>query len=160
MRRRHCHNFDDFRALAKRRLPGAIFDYIDGAADDEVTHRRNLAAFDQCDLVPNVLRGVAAFDLSVSVMGQRLAMPVYCSPTALQRLFHYRGEYAVAAAAAKFSTMRLIARNGQQAPFGTWLSEPPTVRGSTAPEHWQNSSLITVHRQGRTPDQGAIFNAD
>jgi L-lactate dehydrogenase (cytochrome) len=102
---RQCHNFNDFRTLAKRRLPGPIFDYIDGAADDEVTHRRNRAAFDQCDLVPNVLRGVAAVDLSVSVMGQRLAMPVYCSPTALQRLFHYRGEYAVAAAAAKFGTM-------------------------------------------------------
>ena len=40
-----------------RRLPGPIFNYIDGAADDEVTYRRNTASFEECDLVPNVLRG-------------------------------------------------------------------------------------------------------
>ena len=105
MRLRDCHNFHDFRRLAKRRLPGPIFNYIDGAADDEATHRRNTAAFERCDLVPNVLRGVAAVDLSVTVMGQKLALPVYCSPTALQRLFHHDGERAVAAAAAKYGTM-------------------------------------------------------
>jgi L-lactate dehydrogenase (cytochrome) len=105
MRLHDCHNFHDFRELARRRLPGPIFDYIDGAADDEVTYRRNTWSFEQCDLVPNVLRGVGEVDLSVTVMGQRLAMPVYCSPTALQRLFHHRGEHAVAAAAAKYGTM-------------------------------------------------------
>lgn len=100
-----CYNFHDFRRLAKRRLPGPIFDYIDGAADDETTYRRNAGAFEACDLVPNVLRGVDVVDMSVTVMGQKLAMPVYCSPTALQRLFHHQGERAVAAAAAKFGTM-------------------------------------------------------
>ena len=84
MHLRNCHNFHDFRRLAKRRLPGPIFDYIDGAADDEVTHRRNTKAFESCDL--SVLRGVENVDLSVTVMGQKLALPVYCSPTALQRL--------------------------------------------------------------------------
>ncbi|WP_372025842.1 alpha-hydroxy acid oxidase [Tistrella mobilis] len=105
MRLADCHNFHDFRRMAHRRLPGPIFDYIDGAADDEVTLRRNTAAFDDCDLVPRVLRGVGAVDMSVTVMGQKLAMPVYCSPTALQRLFHHQGERAVAAAAGKFGTM-------------------------------------------------------
>jgi L-lactate dehydrogenase (cytochrome) len=105
MRLSDCHNFHDFRELARRRLPGPIFDYIDGAADDEVTYRRNTASFERCDLVPNVLRGVGAVDLSVTVMGQKLALPVYCSPTALQRLFHHRGERAVAAAASKYGTM-------------------------------------------------------
>jgi L-lactate dehydrogenase (cytochrome) len=105
MRLSDCHNFHDFRRLAIRRLPGPIFDYIDGAADDEVTHRRNTASFEHCDLVPNVLRGVKTVDLSVTVMGQKLAMPVYCSPTALQRLFHHQGERAVAAAAARYGTM-------------------------------------------------------
>jgi L-lactate dehydrogenase (cytochrome) len=102
---RNCHNFHDFRHLAKRRLPSPIFNYIDGAADDEVTHQRNTKSFERCDLVPNVLRGVKNVDLSVTVMGQKLALPVYCSPTALQRLFHYQGERAVAAAAAKYGTM-------------------------------------------------------
>jgi len=105
MRLSSCHNFHDFRALAKRRLPGPIFDYIDGAADDELTHRRNTESFERCDLVPNILRGVDSIDTSVTVMGQKLALPFYCSPTALQRLFHHRGEHAVAAAAAKFGTM-------------------------------------------------------
>lgn len=102
---RDCHNFQDFRRLARRRLPGPIFDYIDGGADDESTYRRNTAAFESCDLVPNILRGVSSVDLSVTVMGQKLALPIYCSPTALQRLFHYEGERAVAAAAAKYGTM-------------------------------------------------------
>jgi L-lactate dehydrogenase (cytochrome) len=105
MRLKHCHNFHDFRELARRRLPGPIFDYIDGAADDEKSYRRNTASFETCDLVPNVLRGVEQVDMSVTVMGQKLAMPVYCSPTALQRLFHHEGERAVAAAAARYGTM-------------------------------------------------------
>ncbi|BAQ45462.1 alpha-hydroxy acid oxidase [Methylobacterium aquaticum] len=105
MRLSDCHSFHDFRRMAKRRLPGPIFNYIDGGADDEVTYRRNTASFEACDLVPNVLRGVTDVDMSVTVMGQRLAMPVYCSPTALQRLFHHQGERAVAAAAGKFGTM-------------------------------------------------------
>jgi L-lactate dehydrogenase (cytochrome) len=105
MRVQDCYNFHDFRRLAKRRLPGPIFDYIDGAADDETTYRRNTSAFETCDLIPNILRGVETVDMSVVVMGQRLAMPVYCSPTALQRLFHYQGERAVAAAAGKYGTM-------------------------------------------------------
>ncbi|ESY71399.1 alpha-hydroxy-acid oxidizing protein [Mesorhizobium sp. M0051] len=105
MRLSDCHNFSDFRRMAQQRLPGPIFNYIDGAADDEVTYRRNTESFDTCDLVPNVLRGVSEIDMSVTVMGQKLAMPFYCSPTALQRLFHHQGERAVAKAAAKYGTM-------------------------------------------------------
>ncbi|MEM9344750.1 MAG: alpha-hydroxy acid oxidase [Pseudomonadota bacterium] len=101
----NCHNFHDFRKLAKRRLPAPIFHYIDGAADDEQTYRRNTQAYGDCDLVPNVLAGVEEVDMSVEVMGQKLAMPVYCAPTALQRLFHHEGERAVANAASKFGTM-------------------------------------------------------
>lgn len=99
-----CHNVNDFRALAKKRLPFPIFDYIDGAADDEVTRRRNTAAYERCDLVPNVLTGVENIDMSTTVMGQKLAMPLFLSPTALQRLFHWQGERAVARAAEKFGT--------------------------------------------------------
>ncbi len=105
MRLTDCHNFHDFRALAQRRLPGPIFNYIDGAADDEATYRRNTAAFDDVDLLPRVLRGTQDIDTSVTVMGQKLALPFYLSPTALQRLFHHQGERAVAAAASKYGTM-------------------------------------------------------
>src|SRR5216684_1015400 len=100
-----CNNIGDFRSMARRRLPGPIFHYIDGAADDEVTYRRNTEAYERCDLVPNVLAGVESIDMSTTVMGQKLKMPLFCSPTALQRLFHHDGERAVAKAAEKFGTM-------------------------------------------------------
>ena len=101
----NCHNFQDFRKLAKRRLPGPIFHYIDGAADDEITYARNTSSFDDVELVPNVLNGVEEVDMSVEVMGQKLDMPIYCAPTALQRLFHHEGERAVGKAATKHGTM-------------------------------------------------------
>ena len=94
-----------------RRLPAPIFNYIDGAADDEVTYRRNTASFEECDLVPNVLRGVEAIDLSVTVMGQKLAVPFYCSPTALQRLFNHEGERAVAEVASKYGRCSVFPRS-------------------------------------------------
>jgi L-lactate dehydrogenase (cytochrome) len=99
-----CHNVEDFRRLARRRLPGPIFHYIDGAADDERTKRRNTDAFDDCDLVPNVLAGVEQVDMSTTVMGRRIAMPLMLSPTALQRLFHWQGEHAVARTAEQHGT--------------------------------------------------------
>jgi L-lactate dehydrogenase (cytochrome) len=102
MRLSDCHNIDDFRLLAKQRLPWPVFDYIDGAADDEITRARNRAAYDDCDLVPEVLAGVAEIDTSVTILGRRSALPLILSPTALQRVFHWQGERAVAAAAEKF----------------------------------------------------------
>lgn len=97
-----CRNVDDFRRLAKRRLPSPIFHYIDGAADDEITYRRNTEAFASCDLVPNVLAGVEDIDTSVMVMGKKMNLPFFLSPTALQRLFHHEGERAVARAAERY----------------------------------------------------------
>jgi len=90
-----CHNIDDFRLLAKHRLPWPVFDYIDGAADDEVTRRRNRAAFDACDLIPRVLAGVETVDMRTTLFGREMAMPLFLSPTALQRLFHWQGERAL-----------------------------------------------------------------
>ena len=100
-----CHNFSDFRTLAKKRLPGPIFHYIDGAADDELTYKRNSQSFNDVDLVPNVLAGVEKVDMSTKIMGQELSVPFYCAPTALQRLFHHEGERAVAKAASSYGTM-------------------------------------------------------
>ena len=100
-----CHNFSDYRTQAKKRLPGPIFHYIDGAADDEVTYKRNSQSFNDVDLVPNVLAGVEEVDMSTKIMGQELSMPFYCAPTALQRLFHHEGERAVAKAASSAGTM-------------------------------------------------------
>ena len=105
MRLKNCYRTSDFRLLAKRRLPAPIFHYIDGGADDEVTLARNTAAFDSVDLVPNVLAGVEDVDLSVTVLGQKLDMPLFMSPTAVQRLFHNDGEWALARTAEKYGSM-------------------------------------------------------
>ncbi len=102
MRLTDCHNIDDFRLLAKQRLPWPVFDYIDGAADDEATKARNTAAFASADLVPDVLAGVSEIDTSCTIMGRKSALPLILSPTALQRVFHWQGERAVARAAEKF----------------------------------------------------------
>jgi L-lactate dehydrogenase (cytochrome) len=102
MRLSDCHNVDELRRLAQRRLPWPVFDYIDGAADDELTKTRNTAAFGDVDLVPNVLAGVADIDPSCTIMGRKSALPLMLSPTALQRVFHWEGERAVARAAEKF----------------------------------------------------------
>ena len=102
---RNCNNFQDLKDLARRRLPGPIYYYIDGAAEDETTYQRNTEAFQDVDLIPNVLAGVENIDMSVEVMGYNLGLPIFCSPTALQRLFHHQGERAVAKAAEKFNTL-------------------------------------------------------
>ncbi|MCB2067068.1 MAG: alpha-hydroxy-acid oxidizing protein [Erythrobacter sp.] len=97
-----CHKIADFRELARRRLPFPVFNYIDGAADDELTRERNTAAYEAVDLVPDVLVGADQLDLSVEIMGRRSELPLMLSPTALQRLFHWHGERATAAVAEKF----------------------------------------------------------
>tara|TARA_B100000886_G_scaffold220413_1_gene153165 strand:- start:949 stop:2097 length:1149 start_codon:yes stop_codon:yes gene_type:complete len=99
-----CYNFQDFRKLAKKNLPGPIFHYIDGGADDEVTLKRNTDSFSKCDLVPNILASVGKPDLSTNVFGTKIDMPLFLSPTAMQRLYHHDGDLASARAAEKFGT--------------------------------------------------------
>lgn len=105
MRLAQCHKTADFRRLAKKRLPSPIFHYIDGGADDEVTLARNSSAFDEVDLVPNVLAGVDKVELGINVLGRRLELPLFMSPTAMQRLFHHEGEWALARTAEKLGTL-------------------------------------------------------
>jgi L-lactate dehydrogenase (cytochrome) len=100
-----CYNFDDFRKLAKKKLPAPIFHYIDGGADDEVTLNRNTEAFNDCDLVPNILNSVGEPDLSSNLFGRKIDMPLFLSPTAMQSLYTPEGDKASARAAEKFGTM-------------------------------------------------------
>ncbi|GAB5500054.1 MAG: alpha-hydroxy acid oxidase [Pseudohongiellaceae bacterium] len=153
-RLKHCHNVEDLRLLAKQRLPGPIFHYIDGAADDEVTYRRNTSAFADCDLVPNVLAGVADIDMSVEVLGQKLAMPLFCSPTALQRLFHRDGERAVARAAEKFGTYFGVSALGtvSLAEIGKLISTPKLFQFYFHKDRGLNDAMVERA-------QAANFNA-
>ena len=105
MNLKDCHNVEDFRKLAKKKLPSPIFHYIDGGADDEVTLKRNTDSFNKCDLIPNVLTGADNIDLSTTVLGQKIDFPLFLSATAMHRLYHHEGERATARAAEKMGTM-------------------------------------------------------
>ena len=105
MNLKDCYNFEDFRKLAKKKLPAPIFHYIDGGADDEVTLNRNTNAFNDCDLIPNVLASVGEPDLSTTLFGRKIDMPLFLSPTAMQSLYSPEGDKASARAAEKFGTM-------------------------------------------------------
>ena len=99
MNLKDCHNVEDFRKLAKKKLPSPIFHYIDGGADDEITLKNNTDSFNKCDLIPNVLTGVSDIDLSTTVLGQKIDFPLFLSATAMHRLYHHEGERATARAA-------------------------------------------------------------
>ena len=101
----NCLNISDLRLAAKRRAHKMVFDYIDGGADDEVTLRGNMEAFDQYRLLYKTLVGVDDIDPSVTLLGQKLDVPFFCSPAAGNRLFHTEGERAVATAAAECGTI-------------------------------------------------------
>jgi len=144
-----CSNVDDLRDLARRRLPGPIFHYIDGAADDELTCRRNTAAYDDYDLVPNILGGVADIDMSVEVMGSKLGLPIFCSPTALQRLFHHQGERAVARAAEKFNTLFGVSSLGtvSLAEIGELISTPKMFQFYFHKDRALNTAMLEMAKQ-------------
>jgi L-lactate dehydrogenase (cytochrome) len=91
----------DLRAIARRRLPGGVFDYIDGGAEDELSLRRNVAAFRRAELVPRVLRDVSGIDLSAALLGRRLPMPLVVAPTGFTRIASPGGELDVSRAAAR-----------------------------------------------------------
>jgi L-lactate dehydrogenase (cytochrome) len=105
VRLERCYNVAQLRKLASKRLPAPMFHYIDGAADDEWTLRRNTAAFDRFEFRPRALVDVAELDLATTVFGQKIDWPFFCAPTALSRLFHHDGERAVARAARAAGTI-------------------------------------------------------
>jgi L-lactate dehydrogenase (cytochrome) len=112
MRLKDCHNIADLREAAARRLPAPMFHYIDGGADDEWTMTRNSSAFDDYQLLPEVLRDVSAIDLSSGIFGKRCDLPFFLAPTGMSRLFHHGKELAVARAAEKFGTFYSLSTLG------------------------------------------------
>jgi len=97
-------NVSDWRSLARKRLPTALFHYIDGGSEDESNVLGNVHAFDTARLVPEYLKDVASIDTRTSLFGRELSMPLFLSPTGMTRLFHHQGELAVARAAARAGT--------------------------------------------------------
>ncbi len=94
-------NIDDLRKAARRRLPRALFDYIDGGAEDEVTLHANQADFGRYTFRPRVLVDVSQRDQSTSVLGERVSSPLILAPTGFTGIFWPRGEVAGARAAGR-----------------------------------------------------------
>jgi len=90
---------DDLRRIARRRLPGGVFDYIDGGAEDERTLAANRAAFAATTFRPRVLRGVERVDPAATLLGRPLPYPLVLAPTGFTRIADPEGELAVARAA-------------------------------------------------------------
>ena len=96
-----AHNIDDLGALARRRLPRPIYDYLIGGADDEVNLRRNRRAFDDYELLPETMVDVSTLRTGTVLFGREIAWPLMLAPTGLTRMFHASAEIAVARAAAR-----------------------------------------------------------
>lgn len=92
---------DDFVALAKRRAPSAVFDYVEGSAEREIGNRRAIDAFARVEFRPHVLRDVSTVDPSTTILGKPVPVPIVLGPTGFTRMMHTAGESAVAAAAAR-----------------------------------------------------------
>jgi len=107
-----CNDIADLRHLARRRLPAPMFHYIDGGADDEWTLARNVAAFDDYELIPECLNDISRVDLSTTLLGRRVGLPLLLSPTGMSRLFHHEAEPAVARAAQSFDVFYTLSTMG------------------------------------------------
>ncbi len=93
-RLKEAHTIYDLRDIAKRRTPTAPFDYTDGSADQEISLARARQAFEDIEFQPNVLRDVSDVDLSSTVLGKKVSMPVGIAPTGFTRMMHTEGEIA------------------------------------------------------------------
>ncbi|MBU98171.1 MAG: alpha-hydroxy-acid oxidizing enzyme [Acidimicrobiaceae bacterium] len=92
-------NIDDLRTISKRRLPSGVFDYIDGAAEDERTLKQNISSFENYHFKPRVLRDVSDVDSSTRILGNSVPLPLIFSPTGFTRIAHPDGELAVSRSA-------------------------------------------------------------
>jgi L-lactate dehydrogenase (cytochrome) len=95
----HAACVADLRRIAKRRLPGGVFDYIDGGAEDERTLAANQAAFAAVTLKPRVLRGIDKVETGSTILGSPVSYPLVLAPTGFTRIADPDGELAVARAA-------------------------------------------------------------
>ena len=96
-----CHDIPDLRRSARRVIPRPVFDYVDGAADEELSLAGNVAAFRRWRFVPRALTDISAVDTTGQVLGQTVPLPLVLAPTGFTRMLHPAGETAAARAAAR-----------------------------------------------------------
>ncbi|SNT62261.1 L-lactate dehydrogenase (cytochrome) [Asanoa hainanensis] len=113
---RRAASIADLRSLARRHTPRAAFDYVDGAAEGELSHARSRAAFARVEFRPRVLRDVSDVDTGTTLLGRPAALPLVLAPTGFTRMMHHEGEHAVAAAAAATGVPYTLSTMGTVAP--------------------------------------------
>lgn len=101
-------NLYDYDTAAREKLPQMAYDYYAGGAHDEITLRENRAAYDRLKLKFHVLRDISQRDLSTTVLGQPVSMPILIAPTAFHRMAHPDGEIAMVKAAGKAGTIMIL----------------------------------------------------
>jgi L-lactate dehydrogenase (cytochrome) len=94
-----CYDVADLRRAAKRRIPRPVFDYVDGAADEEIAVASNVAAFRSWRFLPRVLAGVAVADTTATLFGESLSVPMLLGPAGYTRMLHPDGEIGAARSA-------------------------------------------------------------
>src|SRR5262245_1505816 len=104
-------NLFEFEALAKERLPKEEYDYIAGGATDEISVERNRRAYESWALRPRVLRDVSALDLSTTVLGTKVSLPVLIAPCGGHKRAHPEGERATYRAATACGTILAVSAN-------------------------------------------------
>jgi L-lactate dehydrogenase (cytochrome) len=114
----------DLRAIARRRVPRPVFDYVDGAAESETSLRRSRDAFRRLEFVPRVLQDVSRVDTSVTLLGRPSALPLAFAPTGFTRLMNHEGERAVAQAAERLGIPYALSTLGTTSPESVALAAP------------------------------------
>jgi L-lactate dehydrogenase (cytochrome) len=116
----------DLRSVARRHVPRAAFDYVDGAAETETSLRRSREAFARVEFVPSVLRDVSAVDASTTILGRPAALPLVFAPTGFTRLMHEAGEPAVARVAGRLGIPYALSTLGTTSPEDVAAAAPGT----------------------------------
>jgi L-lactate dehydrogenase (cytochrome) len=124
-----AHTISDLRQLARMQTPRAVFDYVDGAADEEVSIRNARNIYRDTTFHPRILQDVSDVDTSAVVLGQQSSLPLVFAPTGFTRLMHHEGEMAVASAAARAGIPFALSTMGTTA-----LEDVPTSAPSG--RHW------------------------
>ena len=141
-RLRGAANVADLRRMARRRLPGGVFDYIDGGAEDESTLARNVEAYRRATFRPRVLRDMDAVDASTTLLGRPMAFPLVLAPTGFTRIADPEGELAVVRAAGRAGIPFTLSTMGTRS-----IEECAAVAGSDARlwfqvYTWRDRSLV------------------
>jgi L-lactate dehydrogenase (cytochrome) len=140
-------NIEDLRKLAKRRLPKAVFDYLDGGADDEITLRENCRAFSDFTFRPRHAVKFSEYNMRTTVLGVEISFPAFLAPVGYSRVMHPGGEVAAAAAAGEAGTGYTLSTVS-----GHKLED---VRAATKGPAWYQLYLVG----GRATAEGGIERA-